>query len=181
MAIYIGLAILLLMFIGISILLIITILKGKKGKRRNAVYEGGYNTGTGLKESSSGKLFSGLEKITADTICVEHFKNEDGMKMLKIYNCNSGELYEIMISKKLYIGRNPSLSGNTDYLYIAGDNSISKMHCMIENNSNGMFLEDCNSSNHTYLNGKKIQEKVMLQSNDMIKIGKTKIRIIYSA
>lgn len=52
------------------------------------------------------------------------------------------------------------------------DPSVSKMHCQIFNDSNDMwFLEDRASTNGTYVNNRKIQEKTAIFNGDEIRLG----------
>ncbi len=49
---------------------------------------------------------------------------------------------------------------------------VSHRHCVIRNNGDGYELEDCASSNGTYVNGSRIRGRVRLRNNDVITLGK---------
>lgn len=51
------------------------------------------------------------------------------------------------------------------------DLAVSREHCVVENSDEGLFLRDLNSRNGTYLNGERIEKK-LISDNDKISIGK---------
>ncbi len=73
-------------------------------------------------------------------------------------------------SDKSTIGRDMSNS------IIINDTKISKHHLMITNKKGNVWLEDLNSRNGTYLNGRRIKDKVLLNDGNLIKIGSTILR-----
>jgi pSer/pThr/pTyr-binding forkhead associated (FHA) protein len=54
---------------------------------------------------------------------------------------------------------------------VIDDTYISHHHAIINRINNLYVIEDLNSVNHTYLNGKILAKKTYLQSGDIIKIG----------
>jgi len=57
--------------------------------------------------------------------------------------------------------------------YFIGDNTaISRSHANIHTDNGEYFVEDTNSTNHTYLNGKLINsnEKVKLTNGDKVRL-----------
>ena len=54
---------------------------------------------------------------------------------------------------------------------VIDDTYISHHHAIINRMNNLYVIEDLNSVNHTYLNGKILSKKAYLQSGDIIKIG----------
>ncbi|SEJ11293.1 FHA domain-containing protein [Propionispira arboris] len=54
---------------------------------------------------------------------------------------------------------------------VIDDTYISHHHAIINRINNLYVIEDLNSVNHTYLNGKLLAKKTYLQSGDIIKIG----------
>ena len=56
------------------------------------------------------------------------------------------------------------------------DTNISRLHAEIFQDDEGnIFLTDLNSSNGTFVNGKRIAESVIIRKNDIVKLGKTVI------
>ena len=57
---------------------------------------------------------------------------------------------------------------------IIEDPYVSKMHCQFVKDDNGnIILIDIDSQNGTYVNAQKIRNKVVLQRNDIVRIGNT--------
>lgn len=78
----------------------------------------------------------------------------------------------IPIRSDLSIGRKDSNS------IILSDQHVSGNHAKIVVRNNGLFLEDLNSTNGTYLNGKKISSRVKLNNKDEIQIGTAVFKIL---
>lgn len=82
-------------------------------------------------------------------------------------------LKEIPLTKeRTTIGRKPHNDIQIDNLAISGD------HAAIVTILKDSFLEDLNSTNGTYVNGKAIK-KQLLQGGDSIEIGKYKIKFVH--
>lgn len=69
-----------------------------------------------------------------------------------------------------YLGRSPECD------FIINDNLISKKHFMIMYSESKFFIEDNNSRNGTFVNGKLIRKKTPLFYGDKISIGSTILR-----
>lgn len=81
-------------------------------------------------------------------------------------------LKEIALDKeRLTIGRKPHNDIQIDNLAISGE------HAVITTLLNDAFLEDRNSTNGTYVNGQPVKKHV-LQPNDVIELGKYRLRFI---
>ena len=95
---------------------------------------------------------------------------------LEIINSGNGrDLKEgsiIPIRSDISIGRK---DGNS---IILSDQHVSGNHAKIVVRNNGLFLEDLNSTNGTYLNGKKISSRIKLTNKDEIRIGTAVFKIL---
>ena len=81
-------------------------------------------------------------------------------------------LKEISLDKeRISIGRKPHNDIQIDNLAISGQ------HALITTILNDAFLEDLNSTNGTYVNGQPVKKHV-LQSNDVIELGKYRLKYI---
>ena len=78
----------------------------------------------------------------------------------------------IPIRSDLTIGR------KDDNSIVISDQHISGNHANIIVRNDSLFIEDLNSTNGTYLNGKKISGKMKLANKDEIKIGSTVFKIL---
>jgi len=72
---------------------------------------------------------------------------------------------------EIIIGRDPGSAIQIDNI------AISREHACIVKGSNDYFIEDMNSKNGIFINGKKITKK-FLKTNDEITIGKYSLQII---
>ena len=78
----------------------------------------------------------------------------------------------IPIRSDLSIGRK---DGNS---IIMADQHVSGNHAQILVRNNGLFLEDLNSTNGTYLNGNKLKGRAKLSNKDEIRIGSGVFKIL---
>ena len=62
---------------------------------------------------------------------------------------------------------------------VLSDNTISSRHAKITLLGNTMYIEDCNSSNGTLVNGRLINEKTQIKSGDMVIFGKAEYQLIF--
>lgn len=81
-------------------------------------------------------------------------------------------LKEIVLNKeRTTIGRKPHNDVQIDNLAISGD------HACITAILDDAFLEDCNSTNGTYVNGQPIKKRI-LEHNDVIEMGKYRLKYL---
>lgn len=75
------------------------------------------------------------------------------------------------------IGRGKDGSMYEKYLAIQGDGRVSKQHCMIVHRGDRLYLKDEDSRNGTYLNGMRISGPVVIERDDIIGVGETRLEI----
>jgi hypothetical protein len=81
-----------------------------------------------------------------------------------------------VVIKEVQLTKDRTTLGRRPYNDIVIDNlAVSGEHAVIQMAGSEVFLEDLNSTNGTYING-KAAKKQLLQNNDTIEIGKYKIR-----
>lgn len=81
-----------------------------------------------------------------------------------------------VVIKEVQLTKDRTTLGRRPYNDIVIDNlAVSGEHAVIQMAGSEVFLEDLNSTNGTYINGKAVK-KQLLQHNDTIEIGKYKIR-----
>lgn len=95
-------------------------------------------------------------------------------------NQKTGERLYKDFSGQMRIGRSDSDQNIRGYLFLNGDNKISRDHCVIYDGGNALCIQDMNSSNHTFLNGKQLFQAAYLKNGDIIQIGNTRLKIQYS-
>ena len=74
-----------------------------------------------------------------------------------------------LITDKCVIGRNP----NSDI--VIEDIEVSKNHLTITRKGNTYLVEDQNSTNGTFLNGKKLKKPTTIKNGDLIRLGKNQV------
>lgn len=72
-----------------------------------------------------------------------------------VFHCPSGEI----------IGRNGAGAE-----YLQQFNTVSRKHCIVRLGSDGWGIEDCGSSNGTYVNGRRISGLSPISDNDLVEL-----------
>jgi hypothetical protein len=81
-----------------------------------------------------------------------------------------------VVIKEVQLTKDRTTLGRRPYNDIVIDNlAVSGEHAVLQMAGSEVFLEDLNSTNGTYINGKAVK-KQLLQNNDTVEIGKYKIR-----
>src|SRR5688572_22251513 len=83
-----------------------------------------------------------------------------------------------VVIKEVQLTKDRTTLGRRPYNDIVIDNlAVSGEHAVLQMTGTEVFLEDLNSTNGTYINGKAVK-KQLLQNNDTVEIGKYKIKYI---
>jgi pSer/pThr/pTyr-binding forkhead associated (FHA) protein len=83
-----------------------------------------------------------------------------------------------VVIKEVQLTKDRTTLGRRPYNDIVIDNlAVSGEHAVLQMTGNEVFLEDLNSTNGTYVNGKAVK-KQLLQNSDTVEIGKYKIKYI---
>jgi pSer/pThr/pTyr-binding forkhead associated (FHA) protein len=86
-----------------------------------------------------------------------------------------------VVIKEVQLTKDRTTLGRRPYNDIVIDNlAVSGEHAVMQMTGNEVFLEDLNSTNGTYVNG-KAAKKQLLAHNDTVEIGKYKIKFINEA
>src|SRR6218665_3972366 len=86
-----------------------------------------------------------------------------------------------VVIKEVQITKDKTSLGRRPYNDIVIDNlAVSGEHAVLQMVGNEVHLEDLNSTNGTYVNGKAVK-KQLLQNNDTVEIGKYKIKYVNEA
>jgi pSer/pThr/pTyr-binding forkhead associated (FHA) protein len=84
-----------------------------------------------------------------------------------------------VVIKEVQLTKDRTTLGRRPYNDIVIDNlAVSGEHAVMQMSGNDVFLEDLNSTNGTYVNGKAIK-KQQLQNGDTVEIGKYKIKFVH--
>jgi len=60
---------------------------------------------------------------------------------------------------------------------VLSDNTVSGQHCIILTEGEDIYIQDLDSTNGTFLNGKRIHEKTVLQRGDKLMLGKQEFTV----
>jgi pSer/pThr/pTyr-binding forkhead associated (FHA) protein len=83
-----------------------------------------------------------------------------------------------VVIKEVQITKDKTTLGRRPYNDIVIDNlAVSGEHAVLQMVGNDVFIEDLNSTNGTYINGKAVK-KQLLNPNDTVEIGKYKIKYL---
>jgi pSer/pThr/pTyr-binding forkhead associated (FHA) protein len=86
-----------------------------------------------------------------------------------------------VVIKEVQLTKDRTTLGRRPYNDIVIDNlAVSGEHAVLQMAGNEVYLEDLNSTNGTYVNGKAVK-KQLLQNSDTVEIGKYKIKYINEA
>ena len=86
-----------------------------------------------------------------------------------------------VVIKEVQLSKDRTTLGRRPYNDIVIDNlAVSGEHAVLLMTGNEVYLEDLNSTNGTYVNGKAVK-KQLLQNTDTVEIGKYKIKYINEA
>jgi pSer/pThr/pTyr-binding forkhead associated (FHA) protein len=86
-----------------------------------------------------------------------------------------------VVIKEVQLTKDRTTLGRRPYNDIVIDNlAVSGEHAVLQMTGSEVYLEDLNSTNGTYVNGKAVK-KQLLQNNDTVEIGKYKIKYINEA
>ncbi|HJA11815.1 MAG TPA: FHA domain-containing protein [Candidatus Mediterraneibacter merdipullorum] len=90
---------------------------------------------------------------------------------------DSWDKYSFTFYDTVGIGRGKDGSMYEKYLPIMSDGRISKMHCVIIHRGDKLYLKDEGSRNGTFLNGERIDRPVVIQRDDIIGVGETRLEV----
>ena len=86
-----------------------------------------------------------------------------------------------VVIKEVQLSKDRTTLGRRPYNDIVIDNlAVSGEHAVLLMTGNDVYLEDLNSTNGTYVNGKAVK-KQLLQNSDTVEIGKYKIKYVNEA
>ena len=104
----------------------------------------------------------------------------NGKKQWKVLleNLAEEETYSYVFYDEIGIGRAKEQPEYERFMTVEGDPKISKQHCAIVRRGNKLYVEDLGSKNGTYLNEERLSKPVVLQKEDIIRIGETEIEVM---
>lgn len=146
----------------------------KKKQSGKILVQNGMNIGKTYIGSRKGDYFGGSRDL-----CDTYLAGDKNYRIwiISFVNLENGTLYRKKFRNTLWIGRTEIKDADKVCLCLAGDMRISKIHCVIYEWNDCLYLNDYQSKNHTYLNGNCISEPVRLHNGDVIKAGGTRLKV----
>lgn len=127
-------------------------------------YQDGWKDRKEVKIPPGKKNGFGEEILIREKI-LPKMQEENGVQERKKERAQKAFVIRIKTGEKVEVKKSPFVMGkssHTDYT-IQGNRAISRQHAYILWEKGGYFLKDLNSLNHTFLDGKKIQEPMSLE------------------
>lgn len=162
-------------FVGHMLFLWFRFLTKDNNYNQNLEIRGGKKVG--IEDGSSTKLLLSNHSDQMDTIV-------KGMKVpaapvtssfaglsVRLSDINTNQFYDFYLENQIVIGR----VGGSAFVQL-DDTMVSKKHCMIYRKGEQVFIQDLDSTNHTYLNGCKLESPMQICSGDIIHIGKSTLQ-----
>ncbi len=78
----------------------------------------------------------------------------------------------IEIGGQTRIGR-----GAENVVRLDGDDFVSTRHALVAADTNGLWVEDAGSTNGTFVNGARLTTRRLLQTGDVVRIGRTDLEV----
>ena len=171
-----GLLIALSFVLIVAVIIILCVWHGSNKKHYNdqVFFWGGANAENG-QIANDNNYFKGVsDELNKTTVVSENLKKDYYKSVaFAINNLNTNERTTIRITDELIIGR---VDGHKVYC-VNNDNAVSKTHCKIYLYLDKLYLADLNSSNHTFVNNKRITDPVLCKNGDVVKVGNTYLKI----
>ena len=122
---------------------------------------------TGANPSAETTILSDMPKVDTDETAVLNEESNTPQ--------NLGTLTRRKTSEKVLVNKTDFIIGkdaNHADFCIGNNSSISRKHAMITSGRNGVYIQDCNSTNGTYSNSTKLEcgRLVLLNDGDIVRL-----------
>ncbi|MBQ7385236.1 MAG: FHA domain-containing protein [Ruminococcus sp.] len=165
-------------FLAFAIVATVFIVRSQKNRTNNSEIHisGGADIERGYL-SNDNNYFKGGYGELEETVVIGYDYRRAGAnsKTIKLINLRTSQSTVLNIVNQLTFGR----SREGGCFSIEGDTSVSMYHCRMFVYNNTLYLEDLNSSNHTFVNSKRITEPYILSDGDEVKIGNTRFKVLF--
>lgn len=146
-----------------------------KYHKKNVDFDGGADISSGHIVSSSNQLqltnrIKGTILISVDGE-VQGVNNAPNSFFISIRRVDDGALFNANLADRVILGRyqSPVPYG---VCCVSANRDVSKFHCCLHRRNDGaVMISDNNSTNHTYVNGHRIEADTVLNRGDIIRLG----------
>lgn len=146
-----------------------------KYRKKNVDFDGGADINSGHIVSSQNQLqltnkIKGTILISVDGE-IQGVNNAPNSFFITIRRVEDGVLFNADLADKVILGRyqSPVPYG---VCCVTANRDVSKFHCCLRRRTDGaVIISDNNSTNHTYVNGHRIEADTVLNRGDIIRLG----------
>lgn len=117
------------------------------------------------------QLLDGIDEMDETVVQKKTVTSSFTFIYVRLYQLYTGKCYDSYLENTLQIGR-ASGEGDTPAL-ILDDPMVSKKHCMLYRRGDRIMIQDLESTNHTFVNGCRIQGAVPITHGDRLSLGKS--------
>lgn len=96
-------------------------------------------------------------------------------KSVTLKDRKTGERFSFILRHNFVVGR---LKPPSDLQITREDQYISGKHVCFENMNDEVYVEDLNSKNGTWINGRLISSKTRIRQGDVLKLGRSEFDVI---
>ena len=90
-----------------------------------------------------------------------------------------GRKETVTFRSRMAIGRKMERMRAYPNLVIQDDRMVSSVHCYLIGTRGGLAIQDAQSLNHTYVNGKRVTGQAMIPNGAKIRVGGTDLKVTY--
>lgn len=160
-----------------------------RNRQQNTVYNKndlivneGIDVETGQMGSNQNKYFRGMSGEIPDTMFIggqhgQSYASTNSVSQVIFCNVETGRTVTRELGNYLMIGR--SCRQEEYFLQISENTMVSGVHCCIGREQGMVYLEDCDSRNHTYLNGRQVYQREYIKSGDIVALGPEQYRVTF--
>lgn len=170
-------AIALLVLFVIHMIVLLIKAAGRKAAMNQTIYLSGGRYASEIEGPKQHHLIEEIDEMSSTII--RDFKSG---KVTSSFSCiyirlcqlHTGACYDAYLETALQIGR---YGEEGEYAKLSIEEpSISKIHCMLYRRGEQILIQDMKSTNHTYVNGHKIEGAVLISHGDTLTLGQCKFQ-----
>lgn len=147
------------------------------GTGRREIVEGGVNTSNLHYGKGAGDDFLAGQRSYGTQVS----KNGSTHRMWYAHFefLGKGRKETVIFRSKMAIGRKEEDMQKYPNLVIRDDRRLSSVHCYLIGTREGLLIQDAESLNHTYVNGNRVKDFMMIPYGAKIRVGGTDLRVTF--
>lgn len=123
------------------------------------------------KQDTQSEIIISSDDDIGTQILSEPISSETSGIIVKMSNTKTGENWERKVCSRIIIGRSESSS------IVINDTTVSSSQCAIISRQSSLYLLNISKSNITKLNGTNVENEMLIQPGDLIKMGLVTIEV----